>query len=111
MPKRPRNVLAKPLMIAAMATLVLTGITALLDLWPALGWFVIAMTLLSLLLGIAYTIVAIRNGWIATVGHLGQIHHVQRREEPIFFWILAVFYLVVALPAAWYLFGAVITPA
>ncbi len=103
--------MAKPLTMAAMTALVLSGISALADLWPTLGWPVMAMTFLSLLFGIAYTIVAIRIGWIGVVGHLGQIHHVQRRKEPVFFWLLAVFYLVVALPAAWFFFGELIIPA
>lgn len=105
MPKRPRNVMAKPLAIAATATLILTGVAALLDLWPTLGGFVTVLAWLSLVFVVVYTIVAIRDGWIGSIGHLGQIHHVERRKSPFFFWFLVVFYLAFTTPAVVYLFG------
>jgi hypothetical protein len=97
--------MAKPLAIAAMATLLLTGVAALLDLWPTLGGFVMALAWLSLLFVVFYTVVAIRSGWIGLIGHVGQVHHVERRRSPVFFWMLVAFYLGITTPAVFYLFG------
>ena len=100
--KIPSNPVAWPLAVCAIASLSLVGLSAVLKLdvltTIALYW----MPFLCLLLRIAYTLMAIRIGWIATVGHIGQIYHYERQKQPGLFWFLAGLYLVVSIPSAGY---------
>ncbi len=101
--KPPRNPVAKPLAIMALTTLAIVGIAALFGLDAFMKRMVEPLLLASALTVIVYTAFALQLGWIATVGHVGQIHHFQRDKEPIVFWLLAVLYLGLAGPTAWYM--------
>lgn len=103
----PKNRFETPLAIAGSTTLILAGIAAVFDLWRTLGWLLMAMMLLCLVFLVLYTLIAIGNGWIIVIGHLGQVHHVQRFKAPIFFWLIVGLYSGVSFPAAWYLLGRV----
>ena len=52
---------------------------------------------------VVYTAFAMHLSWIATIGHVGQIDHVERKKAPSWFWMLAVCYLGLAVPTACYL--------
>jgi hypothetical protein len=101
--KPPRNPVSRYLAIAAFTTLAVVGVAALFDLDTVLGWTAVPLLLICSLLVIAYTAVAIHHGWIATVGHRGQIDHYERSTEPVSFWVLTVFYLGATGPAASYM--------
>ncbi|MEM7279600.1 MAG: hypothetical protein AAF385_15920 [Pseudomonadota bacterium] len=100
--KIPSNPLAWPLAICAITNLALVGLSAVLNLHALSTLAVYWMPLLSLLLLIVYSLMAIRIGWIATVGHIGQIYHYERRKQPGFFWFLTGLYLTVSVPAVCY---------
>lgn len=98
-----RNPVALPLAVCSAITLVCGGVAALLDLETVVDWLLIPLAFACLVLLMAYTVMAIRIGWIGSIGHLGQVFHVERRASPVGFWLLATFYLVLTAPAAWYL--------
>ena len=101
--KPPRNPVAKPLTIVALATLAIVGIAAIFGLDAFMNRIVEPLLLACALTVIVYTAFALHLGWIATVGHVGQIHHFQRDKEPIMFWLLALLYLGLSGPTAWYM--------
>ncbi len=99
--------MALPLAGLAIAGLVIFGITAALELDVVLAWTARPLILACMLLGIAYTGVAIRLGWIATMDHVGRVHHFERVAEPFWFWKLVGMYLVMAVPTAWYMIASI----
>ena len=82
-----------------------TAAALMLD-WPRVfDWVARPQLLASMLAVVAYTVQALRLGWIATVGGGEKILHYRRADEPALFWLLVVFYLVLAIPAACLLAG------
>lgn len=98
----PRNRLARPLAVWSTITLMAVGLSMLIDVPWLTTLAIFWLPLGCLLLVIGYTLIALRIGWIATVGHVGQIHHYQRSRQPIAYWLLSVLYLVVCVPALVY---------
>lgn len=101
--KIPRNPLAWPLVVGGLAFFLLGGVVALLDPDGQLNGVFFTLLLGVLILLLAYTVMAIRIGWIASVGHLGRLHYFERSRDRVLFWFTAVLYLAVSLPSAWYL--------
>ena len=106
--KAPPNPMVWPLAISTFVTLGVAGVTLLLDVQGPLDWLFVPLALACFLSLLAYTFIAIRLGWIASIGHLGRVHHYERRKSPVAFWLLVMLYLIVAIPAAAYLAGEVI---
>lgn len=101
--KPPRNPVARWLAIASVATMAIVGVAAIFGLDALMDFTAKPLLLACALLVIAYTAFALKDGWIATVGHVGQIFHYQRDKEPVLFWLLVVLYLGLAGPTAWYM--------
>lgn len=101
--KPPPNPLVRPLAIVGFSTLAIVLPAALFGFDGLLGWAAKPLMLACSLLVAAYTIAAIRLGWIATIDHFGRALHYDRSREPVLFWLLAVLYLGLALPTAYYL--------
>lgn len=99
----PRNPVSRPLALAAFTTLGVVGLSAVFGLGSVLQYTALPLGMLCSALLIAYTVWGLRLGWIATVGHVGQIYHYQRAQEPILFWFLVVFYLVPSVLATAYM--------
>lgn len=57
---------------------------------------------------IAYTVQALRLGWVATIGHVGQIYHYRKSDDAVLYWLVVVLYLAMAVPSAFYLVGELI---
>lgn len=94
-----------PLAITTFLTLGVAGVTMLLDVQGSLDGLFLPLTLACFLSLLAYTLFAIRLGWIASIGHLGQVHYYERYKSPVAFWLLVTLYLLVAIPAVVYLVG------
>lgn len=104
----PRNPISRPLAWLSATTLVIAGGAAALDGQAVFNWIARPLLLTCALAVIAYTVQALRLGWIATVGAVGQIYHYRRSDEPVLFWLLAVLYLGLAIPSAAYLVSMMI---
>lgn len=101
--KPPRNPVARYLAIVGLTALVALGGSALLGWDRVLDFTAKPLLMTSAATVVAYTAVAIRLGWIATVGYVGQVFHYERAREPILFWMLVVLYLGMAIPTACYM--------
>ena len=99
----PRNPLALPLAICGFASLGLAGVAALLKFDLPLNLILLPMALACMLLLLGYTLFALRLGWITCVDHVGKLQHFQRQKSPVTYWFLVALYLLVSLPAGWYL--------
>jgi len=99
----PSNPFSWPLAIAGFLTLLLIWLSTLMD----REWFsylaIRLMPFACMLLLLAYTLTGLLLGWIACVGHIGQVYHYQRSQSPVGFWTLILVYLAVSVPAAFYL--------
>ncbi len=76
-----------------------------------LNLVLLPLVLACMLLLLGYTLFAIRLGWITTVGHVGQLHHFERKKSPVSYWFLAALYLTVSLLAGWYLLMRLVSGA
>jgi hypothetical protein len=101
--KPPGNPAVRWLALAAFTTLLVAGGSAVFGWESALAWTVRPLLLACMVMVIVYSAFAIHLGWIATVGPVGQVYHVERSREPILFWFLALMYLGLAGPTAWYM--------
>lgn len=99
----PRNPVSRPLAWLSVITLIVTGGSAFLGWQPVFDWTARPMLLACALAVIAYTAQALRLGWIATIGGVGQIYHYRRADEPVLYWLLVALYLSMAIPTAIYL--------
>jgi hypothetical protein len=106
--KPPRNPVSRWLAIAAFTTLGVVGVAAVFGLDELMERTALPLGILCSLLVIVYTAWSLNLGWIATIGHVGQVHHFQRAKEPILFWLLVVLYLVLAVPTATYMISSVV---
>jgi len=94
--RRPRNPLSLPLAVFSTVSLLTTGAAAILSLDSLMAWIAVPILLGASALLVMYTAFAIRLGWIASVGHAGQVYHCERAQQPICYWLLAVIYLTVS---------------
>jgi hypothetical protein len=104
----PRNPISLPLAGLAVATLFVGALAMAFDGQPVILWAVKLLLLACALAAIAYTVQALRLGWIATIGGGGQVYHYRRAEEPILYWLLVVLYLALAVPTAGYLAATIV---
>ncbi|MGE5180974.1 MAG: hypothetical protein ACM31C_02885 [Acidobacteriota bacterium] len=107
-PRPPRNPVSLPLAGLAIATLFVGVLAMAFDGQPVMRWAVRSLLLACALAAIAYTVQALRLGWIATIGGAGQVYHYRRADEPVLYWVLVVLYLALSLPTAWYLAGEMV---
>jgi len=108
----PGNPIRRPLAIAAFTTLALIGVATVLGLDSVMDRAAKPLVLACAVLVIAYTGWTLYLGRIATIGHLGQVYHYGRDTQPVWFWLLALLYLGLAGPTAWYvLMQMVSTPS
>ena len=101
--KPPRNPAARWLALVGFTTLGLVGVAAVFGLDRVMDLTAAPLLLACALMGIVYTAFALELGWIATIGHVGQIYHYQREKQPVLYWLLVVLYLGLAGPTAWYM--------
>ena len=99
----PRNAISLPLVWLAVSTLFVGALAMVFDEQPVMQWAVKSLLLASALAAIAYTVQALRLGWIATIGGAGQVYHYRRADEPVLYWLLVVLYLTLSVPTAGYL--------
>ena len=104
----PRNPISLPLAWLAVSTLFVGALAMAFDGQPAVTWAVKLQLLACALAAIAYTVQALRLGWIATVGGAGQVYHYRRADEPVLYWLLVVLYLALSIPTAWYLAATIV---
>lgn len=104
----PRNAISLPLAWLVVSTLFVGALAMAFDGQPVMQWAVKLLLLACALAAIAYTVQALRLGWIATIGGAGQVYHYRRADEPVLYWLLVVFYLALSVPTAWYLAGEVV---
>ena len=102
-PRPPRNPVSLPLAGLAAATLLVGALAMAFDEQPVMQWAVRSLLLACALAAIAYTVQALRLGWIAAIGGGGQVYHYRRADEPVLYWLLVVLYLALTVPTAWYL--------
>ena len=100
--KIPSNAMARPLMVCAIVNLCLVGLSVIIDFEFLSSLAIYWLPPICFMLLIGYTVMAIRLGWVATVGHLGQIFHFQRAKQPVPFWFLVGIYLTFSIPATSY---------
>jgi hypothetical protein len=86
----------------SIAGLCLVGVTALIGRQDLLALIAAPLVFTCSLLVVLYTLFALRLGSISTIGGTGQVYLYTRKKEPIAFFFLAVFYLIVAVPSAIY---------
>lgn len=103
-----QNPISRPLAWLGVITLIVAGGSAVLDWQRVFDWAARPLLLACALTVIAYTVQALRLGWIASVGSVGQIYHYRKADEPVLFWLLVVLYLLMAFPTAIYLVGQMI---
>lgn len=98
-----KNSVSRYLVISSMVTLCSVGLAAIL------GWSdipdLIAKPLILVCAGmvIAYTFFAHRIGTISSIDRSGKVSHYSRKSEPLFFYFLFIFYLLLAVPTALYM--------
>lgn len=102
MAKPPVNPFTRYLFVGFLGTLVFATLGIALDLHSLLDLLLLPLLLGCGLLGILYTVWAVRLGSIATVDKMGRVHHYSRKKEPILFYLLVVFYLGLLLPSTLY---------
>lgn len=101
--KPPRNPAARWLAVVGFTTLGVVLLAVVFGLDGVMDRVAIPLLLACSLMVIVYTAFALASGWIATIGHVGQIYHYRRDKEPILFWLLVVLYLGLAGPTAGYM--------
>jgi hypothetical protein len=104
----PRNAISMPLAWLAVTTLFVGALAMAFDGQPVILWAVQLLLLACALAAIAYTVQALRLGWIATIGGAGQVYHYRRADEPVLYWLLVVLYLALSVPTAGYLAGTIV---
>jgi hypothetical protein len=86
-----------------MVTLCSVGLAAILGWSDILDLIAKPLILVCAGMVIAYTYCAHRIGTISSIDRSGKVFHYSKKSEPVFFYFLSVFYLLLAVPTALYM--------
>ena len=98
-----KNPVTVYLATVSIGSLCFVGITSLVGRESLLSLLAKPIVFACSILVVMYTLFSLRLGSISSIGNHGQVYHTTRKNEPIFFFSLVIFYMALSVPTTLYM--------